>query len=132
FAALLHPSLFPAQFLFALAQGVCLLCRLAAAIDFSLDEPWIFQQPDDLAPHELIQIILSDWSICTNWPVQPSISIRTDAAIVVQFLLRRVRGCAVQAVAALFAYQHALQQGRFNGAPRRMTFVLFQLLLRQR
>src|ERR1700730_3513309 len=38
-------------------------------------------------------------------------SIRTNAAIVVQFVLRRMGGCAVQAVAALFAYQDALQQG---------------------
>ena len=84
------------------------MCGLAAAIDFSLDEPWIFQQPDDLAPHELIQTILSDWPIRTNWPVQPSITVRTNAAIVVQFLLRRVGGGAIQAVATLLAYQYAL------------------------
>src|ERR1019366_6465595 len=36
-AALLHASLFPAQFLFSLAQRVRILCGLATAIDFGLD-----------------------------------------------------------------------------------------------
>ena len=36
-AALLHASLFPAQFLFSLAQRVRLLGGLAAVIDFGLD-----------------------------------------------------------------------------------------------
>src|ERR1019366_3843967 len=39
---------------------------------------------------------------------------------------------AGQGIAALFANQHALQQGRLDGAPRRMMFVLLQLLLCQR
>jgi len=66
------------------------LCSLSAAIDFGLNQARIVQQPDDLTPDELIKIVLSDWTILTNRPVQPSISIRTDAAIVVQFVLRRV------------------------------------------
>jgi hypothetical protein len=63
---------------------------------------------------------------------QAAISIRTDATIVVQLLLGRVGGGAVQGIAALFANQHALQQGRLGGAPRRMTLVLLQLLFCQR
>ena len=62
----------------------------ADAAESSLDQPWIVQKPDDFVPHKLIQIILSDWPIRTQRPVQPPISIRTDAAIVIQFVLRRV------------------------------------------
>jgi hypothetical protein len=43
-----------------------------------------------VVPGAHIQIILSDWPIRTHRPVQASISIRTEAAIVGQFLLRCV------------------------------------------
>jgi len=45
------------------------LSCLAAAVDFALDETRIFQKPDDLAPYELIKIIVSDWPIRAKRPI---------------------------------------------------------------
>jgi len=62
FAVLLNPHLLPAQLFLPVAQGVGVSCYRATAINLGLDQLRIFQQPYDLAPYELIQIILSDWA----------------------------------------------------------------------
>src|SRR5260370_36540852 len=60
-----------------------------------------------------------------------TIGIGTEASIVVQLSLGRSCGRSIQGIATLLAYQHPLQQCRFNRSARRMMLVLDQLLLCQ-
>ena len=83
-----------------------------------------------------LQTTASRWSwrtgrIVADRSLQMTISIGTHAPVVVKLACGGLRGGAIERVAAALTNQHPLQQGRFNGAPGRMPFVLLQLLLRQ-
>ena len=41
--------------------------RLQAAIKFRLDEPGIFDELDDLVPHDRIEEVLADRTIVADW-----------------------------------------------------------------
>jgi hypothetical protein len=54
-----------AQTLFTVTQKISDLRLRPATINFGLYQRRLFQQPDDLAPHELIEIILAYRAIGT-------------------------------------------------------------------
>src|SRR5205807_7516372 len=60
-----------------------------------------------------------------------TIGIGTEASIVVQLSLGSSCGRSIQGIATLLAYQHPLQQCRFDRSAGRMMLVLGQLFLCQ-
>jgi len=98
-------------------------CAARWADRFRLAPRRIIPQTDDLLPYKFVQSVLSNGTIGTHRAFQPAVSIRSDTAVIVQFLFRGRRRCSIQTVAALLTDQHSLQQSRLNGAPRRV--VLF-------
>jgi hypothetical protein len=102
--SILQSSLLLAQMLLTLAQGIRVSCRFHAPIDLGLDQRGIFQQSDDLAPHELIQVILPHRAVVAQRAAQMPVGVRPEAAIVIEFSFGCPRRSAIQSVTALPAY----------------------------
>ena len=105
--------------------------RFQATVQFLLNHLRIFQQPHEFVPHYPIEVILTNRRVVANRSPQMTISVGTQAPIVVKLARRGLGGGAVERVAATLTDQHPLQQGGLDRAPGRMMFILLQLLLRQ-
>ena len=87
--------------------------RLQAAIEFRLDEPGIFDELDDLVPHDRIEKVLADRTIVADRSTGAPPRVRAQAAIVVDLVPGGLGGGPVERIATSVADQHPLQQGRF-------------------
>jgi len=101
-----QPLVLLPEVLFSFSERIGLTRRLHPAIDLTLDQRRVVQQPDNFFPDEFIQVVLANGSVPTYRSLQMPISIRTDTSVVVQLVLAGVGGYAIQSIAALLAYQH--------------------------
>src|SRR5215472_4828613 len=91
------------QLLLTAAEWIGVAGHLPTPVNFLLHQRRIFQQSDDFIPNKLIQIILSDRAVRAHRPFEPTIPIRTQAAVVVEEVLGSSSGASVQRVAAWLA-----------------------------
>src|ERR1700757_1893287 len=115
--------------LLAVAQGISLARRLHTPIELRLYQCGIFQQSNNLAPDELVQIVLAHRTIVAQRSTQMPIGIGTEAAIVIERALGSARRGPIPPVATLLADQQSLKYGRLDCASRSKPAVSFQLLL---
>src|SRR4029077_15266593 len=79
-------------------------------VDLGADELWVGQQPGDVVPHDLVEVVGSDRLVATDAPVLVAVVVRAQARVVVDLLVGGAGGGAVVAVSAARAGGQALQQ----------------------
>jgi len=121
----------PPQYLLSLFERISMAGRFPPAVQFLLNHAGIFQKTQQFLPDHGIEVVLANRRIIANRSLQVTISIGTQAPVVIKPARRGGRRGAIERIAAALTNQHPLQQGRFDGAPGRMPSVLLQLLLRQ-
>jgi hypothetical protein len=63
----------------------CLLGNFQSALELFVDETRIFQKPYDLIPNDFIEKVLAHGPIVADCAVEVAPTIRTEAAVVVDF-----------------------------------------------
>ncbi len=119
-----HADLLTCEVVEALPRGIRLPRRVPPSRQFGLDDRGILEEPQHLAPHERIQVILPRGRRRAHGTVRMLPAVAPPAAIHVPPPRHRV--------AALGADQEPLQQGGSLRPPSRKAGVLLQLRLRQR
>ena len=76
-------------------------------------------------------MVLANRRVIAKRSLEMTIGVGTQAPVVIKFARRGLCGGAIERVATALTNQHPLQQSWFNRAPRRVAFVLLQLLLGQ-
>jgi len=102
-----------------------------AAVEFLLYEMGVFEQPHDFLPYDIIQQILTHWAVLADRPPEAAPSVRSQASIIVDGASARLRGGAVESVAAFRATHQTLYDAGDDGASRRVLLVGLQTLLGQ-
>ena len=83
FHMVFQTCLFATQSLPVLSARIGVLRHLSAAVDFRLDQCPIFQQTNHLFPDNLVEVILSNGAIGTQRAIEPAVTIRANAPVVV-------------------------------------------------
>ena len=92
--------------------------RVEPAVDLLPDQGGVLQQAQHFGPDQVVQQILADRPVVAGWSGQMAVAVRSQAAVVVDLPRTRPGRGPIQRVAALAARDHALQQGRLDGAAR--------------
>jgi len=106
--ALRQPSMIPAQLLLPLFQRIGTPGRFQPAVQLLLHDPGIFQQPHDFGPDDSIELVLTNGRVFADCPLEVTIRVRTNAAVVIEPAYRGLRRGAIEPVAATLTNQHPL------------------------
>ncbi|HXZ85563.1 MAG TPA: hypothetical protein VEI82_08745, partial [Myxococcota bacterium] len=110
------------QSLAAVAGGVLGAEALEPPLDLGLDQRWVVEQTQHVAPDELVELLQARWPVAAHLPVQAARAVGARAAVVVvDAALAGRRLAAVVGIAAARAHDDPLQQRRPTGVPRRQA-----------
>jgi len=106
----------PLQALFAFFRWIRRACRRQAAVEFLLDQRWVFEQSDNLGPDDLVEQVLSyETTVVAHRTTEFSPAVRTNAFVVMDLTRTRVRRCARERIATLLAADQTLDHARRDG-----------------
>ena len=98
----------PAQLIFSLLQRVGIFGRFEPAVQLILNDVGIFQQPHDLLPDHCIKLVLTNGWVVADGALEMTISVGTNAAVVVEPACGGLCGGAIEPVSTAFTNQHPL------------------------